>query len=73
MRFSVGKLESAKSAEQEEHRAGEPKEELEFGLKIPDRSRCVAIIIVDFMCPLYIIIYIWSNLEDRGPLCCWKG
>ena len=56
MRFSVGKLESAKSAEQEEHGTGESKEVLEFGLKIPDRSRCVAIIIVDFMCPLYIII-----------------
>ena len=56
MRFSVRKLESVKSAEQEEHGAGESKEVLEFRLKIPDRSRCVAIIIVDFMCPLYIII-----------------
>ena len=71
MRFSVGKLESAESAEQEENGAGEPKEVLGFGLKIPDRRRCVAIIIVDFMCPLYIIILICSNLEDRG--CCWKG
>ena len=43
MRFAVGKLESAKSAEQGEHGAGEPKEVLEFGLKIADRSRCVDI------------------------------
>ena len=40
MRFSVGKLESAKFAEQEVYGAGELKEVLEFGLKISDRSRC---------------------------------
>ena len=40
MTFAVGKLESA---EQGEHGAGELKEVLEFGLKIPDRSRRVAI------------------------------
>ena len=39
----VNFLESAKFAKQGEHGAGEPKEVLEFGLKIPDRNRSVAI------------------------------
>ena len=62
MKFAVGKLESAKYAEQGEHGAGESKEVLEFGQKIPDSS----VVLVSNYCTIIVLVLVIMSVNNNS-------